>query len=62
MLSSNDGDGQPPNLAAGYLLELRLPAFAGLGDKEQNQPVPRFAKLVVGRVFHTPTVPKTRIG
>jgi hypothetical protein len=33
--------GQPLNLAAGYLFKLRFPTLAWLGDKEQDQTVPR---------------------
>jgi len=44
---------QPFNLSAGYLLELGLPASRGLGDEEQDQTVPCFAELAVGRILHT---------
>ena len=36
-------DCQPFNLAAGYLLKLRLPAFARLGNEEKDQTIPSLA-------------------
>jgi hypothetical protein len=48
------GYGQPFYLTTGYFLKLGLPAFTGLGDEQQNQTVPRFAKFIVGYLFHAP--------
>jgi hypothetical protein len=52
-LSTPNGDSQPLYLAAGYLLEFGFPTFAWLGDENQDQTVPHFAKFGVSRAFHT---------
>lgn len=40
------------DLAASYLLKLKLPARARFGDEEQDQPVPHLALLGLRRVLH----------
>jgi len=35
------------DLTPGYFMELRLPAFSGLGDEQKNQAVPYLTELVV---------------
>jgi hypothetical protein len=47
--------GETLDLPPRYFMELRLPAFSGLGDEQKNQTVPRLAKLVVSCTFHTNT-------
>jgi hypothetical protein len=47
-------DSEALDLPPRYLMELRLPAFAGLGDEQKNQTVKRLAKLVVScTILHT---------
>jgi hypothetical protein len=47
-------DSEALDLPPRYFMELRLPAFSGLGDKQKNQTVKRLAKLVVYCIFlHT---------
>jgi hypothetical protein len=40
------------DLAANYLLKLKLPALSRLCDEKQNQPVPHLALLSPCRVLH----------
>jgi hypothetical protein len=47
-------DSEALDLPPRYFMELRLPAFSGLGDEQKNQTVPYLAKLVVGcTILHT---------
>jgi hypothetical protein len=62
VLSPTSGDGQPLNLAPSYLFEFELPAFAWLGDKEQNQAIPNLTACIVGCLFHALTILRARNG
>ena len=42
------------DLTPGYSMELRLPAFSGLGDEQKNQAIPYLTELVVYcTILHT---------
>ena len=46
--------GEALDLPPRYFMELRLPAFSGLGYKQENQAVPYLMELVVYCIFlHT---------
>jgi hypothetical protein len=47
-------DSEALDLPPRYFMELRLPAFSGLGDEQKNQAIPYLTELVVYcTILHT---------